>query len=165
VGNPVRPLAERVDLAAVARSTCELLAAEAQQRSVVLRLVIGAGSLTVLGDQQDLDAVVDNLVSNAIKYSAPGGSVRVLVRRCEGPKDAQAELVVEDEGLGIAEDERGRVFEEFFRSADPRVRERAGTGLGLSIVERAVSRHGGTVDVESAADVGTRFRVLLPLVG
>jgi signal transduction histidine kinase len=165
VGNPVRPLAERVDLAAVARGTCELLAAEAQQRSVVLRLVIGAGSLTVLGDQQDLDAVVDNLVSNAIKYSAPGGSVRVLVRRCEGPKDAQAELVVEDEGLGIAEDERGRVFEEFFRSADPRVRERAGTGLGLSIVERAVSRHGGTVDVESAADVGTRFRVLLPLVG
>jgi signal transduction histidine kinase len=57
------------------------------------------------------------------------------------------------------------VFEEFFRSADPRVRERAGTGLGLAIVERAVSRHGGTVDVESARGVGTRFRVLLPLVG
>ena len=73
--------------------------------------------------------------------------------------------MVEDDGVGIAEDERGRVFEEFFRSADPRVRERAGTGLGLAIVERAVSRHGGRVDVESAPDVGTRFRVLLPLVG
>ena len=57
------------------------------------------------------------------------------------------------------------MFEEFFRSADPRVRERAGTGLGLAIVERAVSCHGGTVDVESAPDVGTRFRVVLPLGG
>ena len=165
VGNPVRPLAETVDLVAVARDACELLAAEAQQRSVAVRLVAEAESLPVLGDPQDLDAVVGNLVSNAIKYSEPGGRVRVLVRRCDGPQDAQAELVVEDEGVGIAEDERGRVFEEFFRSADPRVRERAGTGLGLAIVERAVSRHGGRVDVESAPDVGTRFRVLLPLVG
>jgi signal transduction histidine kinase len=165
VGNPVRPLAETVDLVDVVRDACELLAAEAQQRSVAVRLVLEAESLPVLGDPQDLDAVVGNLVSNAVKYSDPGGRVRVLVRRCAGPKDAHAELVVEDEGVGIAEDERGRVFEEFFRSADPRVRERAGTGLGLAIVERAVSRHGGTVDVESAADVGTRFRVLLPLVG
>ncbi len=165
VGNPVRPLAETVDLVAVARDACELLAAEARQRSVVVRLVVEAESLPVLGDPQDLDAVVGNLVSNAIKYSEPGGRVGVLVRRCTGPQDAQAELVVEDEGVGIAEDERGRVFEEFFRSADPRVRERAGTGLGLAIVERAVSRHGGRVDVESAADEGTRFRVLLPLVG
>ena len=70
--------------------------------------------------------------------------------------------MVEDEGVGIAEEERDRVFEEFFRSADPRVRERAGTGLGLAIVERAVSRHGGRVDVESAPDEGTRFRVLPP---
>ena len=165
VGNPVRPLAETVDLVAVARDACELLAAEAQQRSVVVRLVAEAESLPVLGDPQDLDAVVGNLVSNAIKYSEPGGRVRVLVRRCTGPQEAQAELVVEDDGVGIAEDERDRVFEEFFRSADPRVRERAGTGLGLAIVERAVSRHGGRVDVESAPDVGTRFRVLLPLVG
>jgi signal transduction histidine kinase len=165
VGNPVRPLAHTVDLVAVARDACELMAAEARQRSVVVRLVAEAESLPVLGDPQDLDAVVGNLVSNAIKYSERGGHVRVLVRRRTGPQDAQAELVVEDEGVGIAEDERGRVFEEFFRSADPRVRERAGTGLGLAIVERAVSRHGGRVDVESAADVGTRFRVLLPLVG
>jgi signal transduction histidine kinase len=165
VGNPVRPLATTVDLVAVARDACELLAAEAQQRSVVVRLVAEAESLPVLGDPQDLDAVVGNLVSNAIKYSEPGGRVRVLVRRCTGPQDAKAELVVEDDGVGIAEDERGRVFEEFFRSADPRVRERAGTGLGLAIVERAVSRHGGSVDVESTPDAGTRFRVLLPLVG
>jgi len=165
VGNPVRPLAHTVDLVAVARDACELMAAEARQRSVVVRLVAEAESLPVLGDPQDLDAVVGNLVSNAIKYSERGGHVRVLVRRRTGPQDAQAELVVEDEGVGIAEDERGRVFEEFFRSADPRVRERAGTGLGLAIVERAVTRHGGRVDVESAADEGTRFRVLLPLVG
>jgi signal transduction histidine kinase len=165
VGNPVRPLAETVDLVSVARDACELLAAEARQRSVVVRLVAEAESLPVLGDPLDLDALVGNLVSNAIKYSEPGGRVHVLVRRCTGPQEAQAELVVEDEGVGIADDERGRVFEEFFRSADPRVRERAGTGLGLAIVERAVSRHGGRVDVESAPDVGTRFRVLLPLVG
>jgi signal transduction histidine kinase len=165
VGNPLRPLALTVDLVAVAREVCELLAAGARQHEVEVRLVAEAESLRVLGDPQDLDAVVANLVSNAIKYSEQGGRVGVILRRCDGPQGAQAELVVEDDGVGIAADERDRVFEEFFRSADPRVRERAGTGLGLAIVERAVARHGGRVAVESAPDVATRFRVLLPLVG
>ena len=165
VGNPLRPLALTVDLVAVAREVCGLLAAGARQHEVEVRLVAEAESLRVLGDPQDLDAVVANLVSNAIKYSEPGGRVRVILRRCDGPQGTHAELVVEDDGVGIAADERDRVFEEFFRSADPRVRERAGTGLGLAIVERAVARHGGRVAVESAPDVATRFRVLLPLVG
>jgi signal transduction histidine kinase len=165
VGDPDRPLADTVDLVAVARDACELLAAEAEQRSIAVQLVTEAELLPVLGDAQDLDALVGNLVSNAIKYSEPGGHVRIVVRRCEQTPGPQAELVVEDEGMGIAEEERGRVFEEFFRSADPRVRERAGTGLGLAIVDRAVARHGGLVDVESTPDRGTRFRVLLPLLG
>jgi len=165
VGNPDRPLDDTLDLVAVARDACDLLVAEAERRSVTVELVAEAESLPVLGDAQDLDALVGNLVSNAIKYSEPGGHVRLRVHRRGRPPGAYAELVVEDEGVGIAEHEQDRVFEEFFRSADPRVRERMGTGLGLAIVERAVARHGGRVRVDSVPDRGTRFRVLRPLVG
>ena len=165
VGNPDRPLSDTVDLVAVARDACEMFAAEAEQRSVAVHLADSPELLPVLGDAQDLDSLVGNLVSNAIKYSEPGGHVQLRVRRSGRPPGAQAELVVEDEGVGIAEHEQDRVFEEFFRSADPRVRERMGTGLGLAIVERVVARHGGRVRVDSVPDRGTRFRVLLPLVG
>ena len=165
VGNPDRPLSDTVDLVAVTRGACDLLASEAEHRSIAVHLADSAEPLTVLGDAQDLDTLVGNLVSNAIKYSEPGGHVRLRVRRSGRSPGAHAELVVEDDGVGIAEHEQDRVFEEFFRSADPRVRERAGTGLGLAIVERVVARHGGRVRVDSMPDRGTRFRVLLPLVG
>jgi len=164
VGNPDRPLNDVVDLMAVAREVLEMLAPEAAERRIDVELVVDAEELPVLGDAQDIDVLVCNLLSNAVKYSEPAGRVCVALRRTEGESGPSAELVVEDHGVGISDQDRGRVFEEFFRSADPRVRERPGTGLGLAIVERAVARHGGRVDVESAPDRGTRFRVRLPLV-
>jgi signal transduction histidine kinase len=104
-----------------------------------------------------------NLVSNAIKYSDPGGRVRVTLRRAESADGAHAALEVADQGIGISAEDRPRVFEEFFRSIDPRVRERPGTGLGLAIVDRAVARHGGRIAVESSPADGTRVCVTLPL--
>ena len=166
VGNPVRPLAETVDLVAVARDACELLAAEAQQRSVVVRLVVEAESLPVLG--RPAGPRRGGRATSSPTPSSTPSRAGASASSYDGARDRRRRRRSSwsrTRGSAIAEDERGRVFEEFFRSADPRVRERAGTGLGLAIVERAVSRHGGRVDVESAPDVGTRFRVLLPLVG
>jgi two-component system phosphate regulon sensor histidine kinase PhoR len=67
-----------------------------------------------------------------------------------------------DEGIGISEDDRRRLFHEFFRSTNPAALERPGTGLGLAIVARIAQRHGGRVDVESTLGRGTTFRLTLP---
>jgi signal transduction histidine kinase len=163
VGDPDRTLDDVVDLVSVARGVCELLEAEGARRSVELELVAETARLLVRGDVQDLDALVANLVSNAVKYSEPGGRVTVVLRRAADGHEASAELAVEDLGVGISDGDRAHVFEEFFRSGDPRVRERPGTGLGLAIVHRVVTRHDGTVAVESEPQQGTRFVVRLPL--
>ena len=75
---------------------------------------------------------------------------------------AYVELAVVDEGIGIAEEEQGRLFEEFFRSETVEARARPGTGLGLAVVDRVVRRHRGRIEVESELGEGTTFRVLLP---
>jgi signal transduction histidine kinase len=159
VGRPDRPLDHVVDLVAQTREVLDLLAGEAASRDITVDLEADPHELLVVGDVQDLDALVSNLVANAIKYSEPGGRVTVSLRGT----DHQVRIEVVDRGVGIAEEDRARVFEEFFRSTDPRVRQRPGTGLGLAIAERAVSRHGGTIGVQSSAEEGTRFVVELPL--
>lgn len=75
---------------------------------------------------------------------------------------AYVELVVRDRGIGIAEDEMDRLFEEFLRSERPAARSRSGPGLGLPVVERVANRHRGRIEVESELGVGTVFRVRLP---
>jgi signal transduction histidine kinase len=159
VGRPDRPLDHVVDLVAQTRGVLDLLAGEADARDIAIELDAEPAELLVVGDVQDLDAVVSNLVANAVKYSEPGGRVTVSLHRV----DQRVRIEVVDRGVGIGEEDRARVFEEFFRSTDPRVRQRPGTGLGLAIAERAVSRHGGTISVQSSPEDGTRFVVELPL--
>jgi signal transduction histidine kinase len=74
------------------------------------------------------------------------------------------EVAVVDEGIGIAEEDQGRLFEEFFRSESVEARARPGTGLGLAVVDRVVRRHRGRIEVESELGEGTTFRVLLPVL-
>jgi signal transduction histidine kinase len=165
VGRPDRPLEDVIDLVDLSRGVVELMELEAVRRGVEVEVETDQPELLVLGDVQDLDAVVSNLVTNAVKYSEAGGRVRVRLRRCEATADgAEAVIEVEDEGVGIGEQDRLRVFEEFFRSPDPRVRERPGTGLGLAIADRAVARHGGRIEVASTPGGPTRFMVALPLL-
>jgi signal transduction histidine kinase len=76
--------------------------------------------------------------------------------------DHQIEISIEDTGVGIAADELPKVFEEFFRSPDPRVQEQTGTGLGLALANEVVRLHGGRITVESEINKGSTFTVLLP---
>ncbi len=164
VGKPDRPLDDVVDLVRLARGVVELLGTEAEIRRVGVDVETAVDQLLVRGDVRDLDALVTNLVANAIKYSDPDRLVRIRLDRVEAEDVSCARLEVVDEGVGIAEEDRARVFEEFFRSADPRVRLRPGTGLGLAIADRAAARHGGRIQVESSPRCGTRFVVTLPLM-
>jgi signal transduction histidine kinase len=101
---------------------------------------------------------VTNLIDNAIKFTAPGGSVLV---RVEGSA-SEARLTVTDTGVGIAAEDLPHVFERLYR-ADPS-RTSAGTGLGLSICRWIVGAHGGTIEATSDAVSGTTFTVILPAV-
>jgi two-component system, OmpR family, sensor histidine kinase SenX3 len=119
----------------------------------------GAGH-RVLGDEDDLKAVVSNLVDNAIKYS--GADVRVAVE-LEQTEPAKATLRVRDHGIGISPSERKRIFRRFYRV--PGTMRIKGTGLGLFIVRSVVARHGGKVFADSdGPGRGSTFTVHLPVV-
>jgi len=149
-----------VDLTDLVRDACDLLAVDALRRSTELLLDLPADAVPpVRGDAAQLESVVTNLVSNALKYTPPNGRVVVSLRRCA---DATVELAVADNGIGIAPEDQEKLFHTFFRSLDPRASAEPGTGLGLPIVERIVTAAGGTTTVESTLDSGSTFRVRLP---
>lgn len=110
-------------------------------------------------DKDKIATVLVNLLGNAVKYTPEGGRVTFRVN----VTDQHIEISVEDTGVGIAEDELGKVFDKFFRSNDPRVQQETGTGLGLALAQEVVRLHGGRISVESEIDKGSTFSVLLPL--
>jgi signal transduction histidine kinase/CHASE3 domain sensor protein len=118
------------------------------------------GSLAVSGDVSQLDRVVMNLLSNAAKFTSPGGSVQLTARR-----DADtAVLSISDTGIGIPEKDKEGLFERFFRATNAVRQSIPGTGLGLTIVATIVAEHGGTVDIQSTEGVGTTVTVRFPLL-
>ncbi len=126
-------------------------------RGVRLEARIDEPEAAVAADPEDLRRVLDNLVGNAIKFTPRGG--RASARVAAGPTGF-VDLVVEDTGIGIPEDERDRVFETFFRGRG--ARDAPGTGLGLAMVRRIVERYGAKILVESRVGHGTRFTVRWP---
>jgi len=130
----------------------------AQQGLTVVRDFDSESDCAVFADPERMDQVVLNLISNAIKYSRdePGGFVRVAI---EDSGDKTYNVIVEDNGLGIAKDDLGRVFERFYRGDRSRTRTKkiGGTGLGLAIVKHIVEAHGHAVKVTSTQGVGTAF--------
>src|SRR5207247_10531829 len=102
--------------------------------------------------------VVENLLSNALRYTDPGGSVQLRVR---ADRD-HALLEVSDTGIGIAPEDQGRVFDRFWRSDRSRSRATGGAGIGLAVVRELVEAHAGDVTLDSTPGRGTRFRLRLP---
>ncbi|MEZ6064930.1 MAG: ATP-binding protein [Planctomycetaceae bacterium] len=130
----------------------------ADARNHELRAELPDEPVTITADAEAVRTILDNLVSNAIRYTPAGGWVVV---RCR-PEADEVLLEVEDCGIGIAAEHRERVFERFFRADKARSREAGGTGLGLSIVKHLVTQHAGTVEVVSGQQRGSLFRVRLP---
>lgn len=114
----------------------------------------------VRGDAQILIEAVGNLVANAILYSPRGSRVGVGVKA----EDGVVEIAVADQGIGISEADRERIFERFYRADEARSRRTGGTGLGLSIVKHATQRHGGEVRLWSRPGRGSTFTIRLPLI-
>lgn len=110
------------------------------------------------GDERRVGQIIDNLLSNALRYTEPGGHVRVQV----GERGGEAILEVSDDGIGIAGEELPHIFERFWRGERSRARKTGGAGIGLAIVRELVRAHDGRIDVESKPGEGSRFRVSLP---
>jgi hypothetical protein len=113
----------------------------------------------IVGDRGRLAQVLDNLISNALKFTPEGGTVEVRTRA----DDEHAMLEVSDTGIGISPEDQPRLFERFFRSSKADEQAIPGTGLGLAIVKAIVEAHSGRIEVESREGEGTTFRVRLPL--
>jgi signal transduction histidine kinase len=159
VSDPDRPLvSSQLDLAHLTQNAIDMFRPSAEQRGISLTSDLVEGKAVVVGNADELGRVLDNLVSNAVKFSPDHGVVRLSTRR---DRDKLV-LLCADEGMGISEQDQELLFTEFFRGTNPEALQVPGTGLGLSIVTRIVARHGGSVRVESELGSGTTFSVALP---
>ncbi len=145
-----------VDLYILCESVISRLSGIAEKKKVTFTL---NGEPTVVrGSERFLEDLVYNLADNAVKYNKDGGSVTVSVRRV----DSHPVLEVSDTGIGIPQDQLGRVFERFYRVDKSRSKAIGGTGLGLSIVKHAVAYHNADISIESEPGIGTRIIVSFP---
>ena len=138
---------------------CVLAAQPAAEEADVELVFDSEPTEPIVGDPERLAQLLDNLISNAIKFTPAGGQVEVRVDASADP----AVIEVRDTGFGIAAADQEQLFERFFRTRSATEMAIAGTGLGLSIAKAIVDAHGGSISVESAEGVGTTFRVELPL--
>ncbi|HEX2021711.1 MAG TPA: ATP-binding protein, partial [Candidatus Thermoplasmatota archaeon] len=157
----VRDEIEQVDVEAVVRETAARLA---DRYAAAGGGVEVAGPLpAVRGERKRLAQLFTNLLDNAVKYRHPERPPRARVSARTRP--GEVEYVVEDNGRGIPESARGRLFQMFQRVGAPGLDDPGGTGMGLAIVRRIAETHGGRVEVESREGEGTTFRVVLPTSG
>ena len=151
---------ELVDLSSIIRSAVESIAEEAAAKEIAVSTELPAGLPAVRGDAQRLEQVFWNLLTNAVKFTDPGGTVTVQVRR--GDRTLAAE--VRDTGYGIAPEILPLVFDRFLEEGSAASPPHLGFGFGLAVVRRLVELHGGTVAAESAGPgQGATFRVELPI--
>ncbi|MEP6888013.1 MAG: ATP-binding protein [Nitrospirales bacterium] len=155
-----------VSLRSVAERTVALIQPLVDKKGHQLIVSLPDTLPCVLADEERLVQVLTNLLDNAVKYTANDGTIAIAARRLdatgEGRPSGLVELTVSDNGIGIPEADRPRVFERFYRVDKARSRELGGTGLGLAIVKHIVEGHGGQIWVEPNQPLGTRFVVRLP---
>ncbi|BBH68942.1 hypothetical protein ACTI_56270 [Actinoplanes sp. OR16] len=145
-----------IDFASLVAESVTAARRGADRLTLVTQLPAG---LLLPADAERLRQVVDDLLSNAIRYSPPGAPVHVTLR-AEG---TMAELCIADQGIGTPADERARVFDRFFRGSNVRHQGTSGSGLGLSLARAIILQHGGTIRLEENRPSGTVVRVRLPL--
>lgn len=151
---------EAVDLRQTLRGVVVGWQQVATIRNLQFSTSLDAAELSALGDETLLRRLADILLDNAFKYTSPPGSVHLSLEA----KGNSALIMVQDSGVGIAEDEQSRIFERFYRVDKARSREQGGAGLGLAIAKWIVTQHGGSIGVESQLGHGATFRVELPMI-
>lgn len=149
-----------VDLAQAAQRAADAMLPFAALRGIAVEVVVEPGT-AMTADPAELDMILGNLMTNAVKYNRDGGRVELRA----AIEDGRAVLSVTDTGIGMTEEEAARLFGEFVRIKNDRTRSIPGTGLGLSIVKKLAALYGGEVRVESEPGEGSTFTVMLDAGG
>jgi PAS domain S-box-containing protein len=152
------PNKQRFDLAARCRMLTAVLRSEIQQKQLRVELEGCGSAFEVNADIDQIERVFRNLMSNAIKYTRPGGEIVVRLAR----SSHEAHLSISDTGIGIPPEDQLYVFDRFYR-ADQAALMAHGTGLGLSICKELIELHGGRMELQSEPDKGSTFTIHLPL--
>ncbi len=149
-----------VDICVVLQEATDFFGPEANAKNLSVKVHLKEHLPQIEGNGEELSRLFTNLISNAIKYTPPGGRVEISAQ-----KDKDYILVkVRDSGIGISTDDQKKIFQEFYRSRNAITRKISGTGLGLSIAKKIADHHHGYIDVFSKEGQGSDFQVFLPIV-
>jgi two-component system phosphate regulon sensor histidine kinase PhoR len=145
------------DIAVIARQSIDSAQIAAGQRDITMTAVVDRPAVTV-ADPLRIRQVIDNLLTNAVKYNRTGGTITVSVEAAEG----SIRVDVTDTGVGVSADDQAHLFDRFFRAGAARTSAIVGTGLGLNISRDIAKLHGGKLTVRSEIGVGSTFTLLIP---
>ncbi len=148
-----------IDISSIVKKAVLKLEVSAKNKNHGLVFVCPEIPYIVSVDEDKMEQVVLNIISNAIKYTPDGGQIAIHVEKA----DDNAVLTIKDDGIGIPKEDLPRIFERFYRVDKARSREMGGTGLGLSIAKEIVEAHEGEIRIESGEDKGTKVTIMLPL--
>lgn len=150
----------RVDLQKLLTTLEDSFSVLAMQREISFSVNHGAGlPATVMWDEDQINEVLGNLISNAFKFTARGGKVSITAM----PDDGKVSITVKDRGVGISADQLPHIFDKFYQANNQAQAATKGTGLGLAIAKEIVEAHGGEISVESHVGQGTTFLVTFPV--
>lgn len=156
-----------INLEEICQGTVSMFSEKSRQQQIELSYTIDANmnGVAVVADGRKIKQILYNLVDNGIKFNRPQGFVSIAVQKTSGTKTAQAiQIVVEDSGIGIAEEDREKLFVPFGQLAQSYYdKQTKGTGLGLALTRRLVELHGGTITEQGEFGKGCRFIISLPI--
>ena len=159
VGDPQYPIIPvPVDLRHTLAEVLDLSSVAAERKRLTFVVEAPETPVVASGDPDELDRVLANLVSNAVKYTPTGRTITLTL----GTTDEGVVFRCADQGIGMSEEDRAQLFREFFRSTNPQALAEPGTGLGLAIVKRILERHEGRIEVVSELGRGSSFTVTVP---
>ena len=151
-----------VDVVSLVRGLVDVMQPYVASRGLRLSAQLPEPPMWADSDSKKVERVLMNLLTNAIKFSRPGGQVTVTLASVAGAKGERVRVEVGDQGIGIATADVANIFERFTRGSSAAHGRVSGTGIGLSVVKEFVERHGGEVSVKSEVDRGSTFAVELP---
>jgi len=154
-GKPTQKL-EIVDVRKIVQMAVDTIRPYAIQKDVDI-YINSRENIGMRADAGEIEIIMNNLISNAVKYNKPGGRVDIFL----GKKEAQLKITVSDTGIGLKKEDQEKIFGDFVRIKSTQTREVTGSGLGLSIVKKIVDMYQGNIDVQSEPDKGTSFIITL----